>query len=415
MKIKRILLLLILLAFTKTYSQQGLDFYLKTAAQKNPALKTAFKRYLATLEKIPQVKSLPDPQLVFGYFIKPVETKTGPQIFKLSASQMFPWFGTLKTAGKVQIFQAKAAYEQFNQVQSRLFQEVRKGYYELYFLKQKIALTKDNLNLLKRFQELAQRKITIGKTSVVDVLRAQMALNQALNTLKKLEDLWQVKQTEFQNSINADKALQINLPDTLTQSLLPDLETLKKELSHNHLLIRQDFLRRKFKSKQEWARKAGLPKFLIGLDYINIGKPAINKTGFNDALLLKAGISIPIFRKKYRALIKENKLLMEANLSTQKSIQNDLDTRLSATYSDYKDAIRRITLFKQQKKLARRVTDLLQSQYENGSKNFEEILRMERQYITYAIQYEKALSDLQKRIAEIQFLIGKNNIKNPKK
>ncbi len=414
MKIKRKLLLLILLAFTKTYSQQDLNFYLNTAAQKNPELKAAFKRYLATLEKIPQVKSLPDPQLAFGYFIKPVETKTGPQKFKLSASQMFPWFGTLKTAGKVQIFQAKAAYEQFDQVESRLFQEVRKSYYELYFLKQKIDLTKDNLNLLKRFQILAQRKITIGKTSVIDVIRAQMALNQALNMLMQLEDLWQAKQTEFKNLINTDRALQINLPNTLPQSLLPDLRTLKKDLSHNHLLIRQDFLSRKFKAKQEWARKAGLPKFLIGLDYINIGTPAIDKTGFNDALLIKAGITIPLFRKKYRALIKENKLLTEANLSTQKSIQNDLDTKLSVTYAAYEDAIRRITLFKQQKKLARRATDLLQSQYENGSKNFEEILRMERQYITYAIQYEKALSDLQKRIAEIQFLIGKNNIKNPK-
>ena len=407
MKIKRILLLFLLLAFAKTYSQQNLYFYLKTAAQKNPELKAAFKNYLATLEKIPQVKSLPDPQLAFGYFIKPVETKTGPQKFKLSASQIFPWFGTLKTAGKVEVLQAKAAYEAFKQIKSRLFQDVRKNYYELYFIKRKIALTKANLNLLKRFQILAQRKITIGKTSVVDALRAQMALNQAQNMLEKLEDIRQVKQTEFLNLINADKALQINLPDTLTQSLLPDLKTLKKELRHNHLLIREDFLSRKFKTKQKWARKAGLPKFLIGLDYINIGKSSINKTGFNDALLIKAGITIPIFRKKYRALIKENELLMQVNLSTQKNIQNNLDTNLSVTYAAYEDALRRITLFKQQKKLALRATDLLQSQYENGSKIFEEILRMEQQYITYAIQYEKSLSDLQKRIAEIQFLIGK--------
>jgi hypothetical protein len=77
-------------------AQDELSSYLQTAAENNPGLKARFNEYMAALEIAPQVKSLPDPQLAFGYFIQPVETRVGPQQFKISASQMFPWFGTLK-------------------------------------------------------------------------------------------------------------------------------------------------------------------------------------------------------------------------------------------------------------------------------------------------------------------------------
>ena len=89
------LLFLVLSTFLVS-AQEDLNNYLKTAAENNPGLKALFNEYMAALEVAPQVKALPDPQVAFGYFIQPVETRVGPQQFKISASQMFPWFGTLK-------------------------------------------------------------------------------------------------------------------------------------------------------------------------------------------------------------------------------------------------------------------------------------------------------------------------------
>ena len=72
-----------------------LDEYLVQAAENNPGLKAKFAAYQAALEQVPQIGSLPDPQVMFGYFIRPMETRVGPQRARISASQMFPWFGTL--------------------------------------------------------------------------------------------------------------------------------------------------------------------------------------------------------------------------------------------------------------------------------------------------------------------------------
>ena len=410
---KKTILFISILIFQITPAQDKLSGYLETAARNNPELKAAFNRYRADLEKIPQVSSLPDPQLMFGYFIQPVETKTGPQEFKISISQMFPWFGTLKTAGKSQTLKAKAVYETFEQTKSKLFKNIRQVYYELYLINKQIILTKENLTLLKRFQSLAQNKIASGSASATDELRARMAVNRALTDLATLQDKKQAQLNYFRKLLHVNDDFEIETPVNLEKTLLPGLSNLKSQLTENHLIKRQDYLIDTYKTKQTLARKAGLPKLSIGLDYINIGK-GINSTGFNDAVMLRAGISIPIFRKKYKAMVTENRFLTEAVKDAKDAITNDLDTKLTNAYAGYEDALRRIDLYKRQKELAQRSTVILQREYMSGSKNFEEILRMQRRYINYAIQYEKALSKLYKSIADIQFLIGKNNFTNTK-
>jgi len=120
------------------FAQNKLNEYLETAARNNPALKAKFNEYNATLEKIPQAGALPDPQLTFGYFIMPVETKNGPQRAKISFTQMFPWFGTLNNRKNIYISVAKSKYEDFEEAKSKLFFDVKSTYYDLYFIKKSI-------------------------------------------------------------------------------------------------------------------------------------------------------------------------------------------------------------------------------------------------------------------------------------
>ena len=104
----RILIVILVFITGSATAQNNLNKYLETAAQNNPGLKAKFNEYLASLEVIPQVGVLPDPQLAFGYFIQPVETKVGPQRAKISVTQMFPWFGTLDAKEDVAIQKSKA-------------------------------------------------------------------------------------------------------------------------------------------------------------------------------------------------------------------------------------------------------------------------------------------------------------------
>jgi hypothetical protein len=56
-----------------------LSDYLEYAALSNPGLEAAFNDWKRAVEKVPQVRSLPDPRFTYAYYIQEVETRVGPQ------------------------------------------------------------------------------------------------------------------------------------------------------------------------------------------------------------------------------------------------------------------------------------------------------------------------------------------------
>jgi len=390
-------------------AQEPLNRYLEIAAKNNPELQAEFNEYMAALEVAPQVKALPDPKVAFAYFISPVETREGPQQLKISASQYFPWFGTLKAKENSAVQNARASYEMFKQTRSRLYQEVKVEYYNLYFNERAINITLENIELLQSIQKMATIKIESGLTSMVDEYRIQLEINELENQLALLRDKSGVLKTSFRNLLNAKNDLIINLPDTLERTDFPlsKQAVLDSIQTGNHKLLKLDFKQAALAYRQEAAEKTGMPDFNIGLNYTIIGEGENNASGKDAFVFPSVGITIPLYRKKYKAMVNEVVYLQEANQNEIESEKNELETLLDRTWKDYQDADRRIQLFEKQVKLARQALNLLESEYATENSDFEEILRMERQALKYSLEFEKAKTDKQAAIAFIEYLMGK--------
>jgi len=352
---------------------------------------------------------LPDPKVAFAYFISPVETREGPQQLKISASQYFPWFGTLKAKENSAVQNARASYEMFKQTRSRLYQEVKVEYFNLYFNERAINITLENIELLQSIQKMATIKIESGLTSMVDEYRIQLEINELENQLALLRDKSGVLKTSFRNLLNAKNDLIINLPDTLERTDFPlsKQAVLDSIQTGNHKLLKLDFKQAALAYRQEAAEKTGMPDFNIGLNYTIIGEGENNASGKDAFVFPSVGITIPLYRKKYKAMVNEVVYLQEANQNEIESEKNELETLLDRTWKDYQDADRRIQLFEKQVKLARQALNLLESEYATENSDFEEILRMERQALKYSLEFEKAKTDKQAAIAFIEYLMGK--------
>jgi cobalt-zinc-cadmium efflux system outer membrane protein len=87
--------------------------------------------------------------------------------------------------------------------------------------------------------------------------------------------------------------------------------------------------------------------------------------------------------------------------------QNILETVFEQTWKDFSDAKRRVILNEKQADLARKSLKLLETEYITSSKNFEEILRMERKLLLYQLELEKARADKQAAISFISYLMGR--------
>ena len=409
--IKYIIAIFFMLTLTASVltAQDDLNGYLKIAAENNLGLKARFSEYMAALEIVPQVKALPDPQVAFGYFIQPVETRVGPQQFRISASQMFPWMGTLKAKENLAIQAAKAKLEVFEEAKSKLFNEVRSTYFNTYFNFKAIEITMENIDILHTFRKLANIKFESGLVSAVDEYRIEIEIGELENHLALLKDQQVVLEVMFNNLLNRDNKNPVLIPELLWKDNLPltkqaALDSIKLL---NHQLLSLDFQQAALQFRQEVASNMGKPSFKIGMGYTIVGKGDNNMAGTDAFMLPQVGISIPLYRNKYKAMVQEVVFLAEAKENEKADKTNMLETLFENGWKEYLDAGRRIDLFTSQLNLAKKSARILETDYATGNKNFEEVLRMERKVLKFNLELEKARADKQAAIAFINYLMGK--------
>lgn len=409
-KIKIIINIILLLSLSSWVQAQGdsLDEYLQMAAENNPELHAKFNEYLAALEKAPQVGTLPDPQIAFAYFIQPVETRVGPQLFRISASQFFPWFGSLGAKQDAAIQAAKAKYESFEETKSKLFSEVKSVYYNLYFNRQSVAITTENLELLRYIQKLVTVKVEAGTVSMVDEYRIELEINDLENDLALSRDMNWVLESDLRNLLNAEPGMEVVVTDSLWRTDFPYTRQAAMDsiLNKNHRLLEIDFRQASLEYSKSAAKKEGLPGFKLGLDYVIVGKGENNLSGKDAILFPNIGVTIPIYRNRYKAMVREVVYMEQANQYRSTDMENRLSTIFDRAWKDYLDADRRIRLNEEQLGLSLKALKLLESEYITASVDFEEILRMERRVLKYNLEFEKAKADKQAAIAIMEYLMG---------
>ena len=414
LKMKTIVTVIILAGSLLAHSQDMLESYLVEAALNNPGLKGKFNEYQATLEKITQAGALPDPQVNFGYFIQPVETRVGPQRARISASQMFPWFGTLGAKEDAATEMAKSKYEVFQEAKSRLFYDVKTTWYNLYFTKKATDITAENITILNTLRKLALVKVESGLASAADVLRVEMEIADMENHLAFLKDNYHTLQVSFNNLLNVNADRVVDIPDSLVNS---DFDLSRKAaldsiISRNHNIMQSEYSEASYKKQEIVARKQGNPGLMLGLDYVLVGKgqgsmATVSGAGKDAVVFPMVGITIPLYRKKYTSMVKEASLMQEAAENSKLDKINLIETTFEKANRDYSDADRRILLYTEQSDKASKSLRIIQTAYETDGKNFEEVLRMEQQLLKYETELEKALADKNASLAFINYLMGK--------
>ena len=414
-KMQIFLLILPLVSFNvMAIAQDRLDNYLVEAAENNPGLKATFNEYMAALQKVPQVGALPDPQISFGYFIQPVETKVGPQKARISASQMFPWFGTLGARKDVATEMARSKYEQFREARSRLFYDVKSTYYNLYFIQRAIGIATENIDILHTFRKLSLTKVESGKASSADVLRVEMKIADLENELALLRDNFFATQAGFNLLLNVEAHRIVNVPDSLTDiGLEMSREAVLDSIrERNPEVLRLNFAEASYQKQEIVAGNSGKPSFSIGFDYLVVEKDrnsmaSVSNPGKDAFIFPTIGITIPLYRKKYTAMVKEAALMQKSVHNKKLNKINILESTYEKADKDYRDSDRRIGLYLAQSDKAERTLDILETLYETEGKDFEDVLTMEQQFLKYKLELEKARSDKGAAIAFIHYLAGK--------
>lgn len=409
---KRIItILLIILCYSPLISiGQTLDNYLQTAAENNPDLKASYVEFEAALQRVNQVNALADPRLSFGYFISPIETRVGPQIAKVSLSQVFPWFGTLKAKENRANYMAEAKYQAFINDRNKLFFEVNKAYYPLYEVNQHLLLLAENLDILKTYKRLATSSFENNRGSMADVIRVDIMIENAETELMILNDQIVPLQVRFKQLLNRSDSLPLAIAETIELTVIEKGYRRDSLLVGNPMIESLELQQKAMQESELLARKNALPQFGVGLDYAFIGERSdvsITDNG-KDAFMPMVSVSLPIFRKKYASAISEAQLGQKAIEYRKEAVENELISKYENAAFQLKKAEDLIGLYKTQIKKTEQLIQLLYSAYSNSAKEFEEVLRMQQQLLKYQMAKATSERNYQTALAEIEYLTFNN-------
>lgn len=386
------------------------DNYFKIAAENNPGLQAKYKEFEAALQKSPQVSTLPDPSISFGYFISPVETRVGPQIAKFSLTQMLPWFGTLKAQGDAAALMADAKYQVFLDYRNKLFYQVAASYYPLYEIKKLKLIEQENINILQTYKNIAYSRFENGAGSMVDVLRVDIMLKDAETNLNILNMKEKPLLTTFNKLLNREENVEVLVNDSLELEIPPSNFSKDSLLSYNPVLKELDLKIKASEANKYAAYKQGLPKLGIGLDYVIVGKRTDITMPENgkDVLMPMITVSIPIFRAKYDASIKEAQIMKESYLLQKDEYTNSLISSYETSLFDVRQHQELLKLYGQQILESNQILNLLFTAYSNTGKDFEEVLRIQQQLLKYEKMKTTAIAQYFIAIAKLDYITSKS-------
>ncbi len=388
-----------------------LSDYLTCAALNNPGLKAAFLRWKAALEKIPEVRSPPDPRFTYAYFIRKVETRVGPQRQKFGLSQTFPWLGKLRLRGHAASEAAQAAEQRYEATKLKLFFRVKEAYYEYHYLAQSIAITRENLNLLRHLESVARTRYAAGTTPHADIIRAQVELGKLEDRLLTLNDLREPIVARLNAALNRPISAPIAWPRrTAEEKVAFTQDELLAWLKEKNPELRAvDFLAARERWNIDLAKKNYYPDMTLSLETVDTGEaamPGVEDSG-KDPVMAMLSINIPLWLEKYRAKERQARARYRAFLQERTDQENRLAADVKLAMYKYRDAERKIDLYKNTltPKAEQSLRVNIQT-YKAGKGTFLDVIDAARTILDFQLAYERAFADRAQRLAELEMLVG---------
>jgi outer membrane protein TolC len=394
-----------------TNNLQTLQDYLRYALLNNAELEAKFHGWKAAIEQIPQAKALPDPKFTYGYFIEEVETRVGPQRQKFGIMQVFPWFGKIKARTDAAAAIEKAAGKRYKAAMLKLSFEVKEAFSEYVYLASAVEIARENLVLIKHFEEVANIKYMASAAGHPDLIRAQVELAKLEDHLKALEDLRRPIVARLNAVLNRPTTAKLDWPkkQEFQQVHLDRLQMIERLKVGNPELASLDWEVEAAKKRVELAKKKFYPDIGVGVDWIQTDGAAssgVSDSG-RDPVILMFSMNLPLWRDSYKAAERQAKHNVIKITQQKKHTENNILARAVQVLYNFEDSSRKIHLYGDI--LVSKADELVQASetaYKAGTIDFLSLIDAQQMLLRYRLAYERALADNQQKLAELEMLVG---------
>jgi cobalt-zinc-cadmium efflux system outer membrane protein len=383
--------LLLLTLLCTGVSAQSLDSLKAELRRGNPELRALSLDYQAAMKIGAQQNQLPDLEIGGGVFVLPIETRTGPQQFRVGATQMLPWPGKLAAMAATADARAKPLLEKAAARQLMLIYQLEKAYYSLAGLEARSAVLGKGLDLYTSLNDLALSRVETGKGSSVDVYRIQLEKQQVERQLEELRYLGQQEMVTINELLNRPADTQVGTELVISEwvaetlDFAPDLANDDPDLSNHPGLRIYRIHQEANRAAIELTKLDQRPDFGVGVDYIATGRrddmnPLRNG---RDVILPRAMVTIPLSKGKFAAKRQEEEVRILALDARREATENEFRAEIRRALNTIDYAANELYFLREQSRVIDATVSIARSEFANGQRAFDELLRLENQLVGY--------------------------------
>ncbi len=394
----------------------SLAHYLEMASKNNPLVLQKYHEYQAALQKIPQAGSLPDPELSMGVFLSPMEILSGKQAADIRLMQMFPWFGVLKNAKDEMSLMAGARFESLRDTRLQVWFDVQRTWYELFKTSQYIRIAEKNREILKSVEQLTLTKFggnmggSANKSGLTDVISVQIEIGDLENNIALLKNQFQTITARFNGYLNKPASTPVSLPDSIHAEPF-DFQLLQltdSMLAENPMPEMWRYEQQSLAAREKMVSRMRFPMVGIGLNYSVIQKSNMSASDMNgkDMVMPMVTLSLPVYRKKYKAMQSETGMMQAAAGQGYQAAVNALQSEYYEAVQLYHDANRRMNLYSNQKQLASQSLNIMTKSFSASGTGLTDLLRYRQLLLEYENRQVEAIADYNISVAWLKKLMA---------
>ncbi|MBN2296095.1 MAG: TolC family protein [Pirellulales bacterium] len=382
------------------------------AMANNPRIRVARHQAGALAAQVPQAVSLPDPTLVTTVFTEEIQTAAGPQEIALSLSQKLPWFGKRSLRGQVAHQQARAACAQVVTEELKVIEQVKRAYFDLYFIQNAIDETRRLQPRLEDIVEIARAKYethTPG-ASMENVLQARIELAKLKTMLIRLEQLKVETQARLSGVLHLPpdtpfvavaKIEHARVMETakilvdLAESCQPQLEAARHQVARDCYSI-------------ALARKDYWPDVTVGFNWYEIGPQGLSPVADGrDATSLGIGLNMPIYRRRLDAAVRQARHNTSASRYQYAATRDSINTEIQSLYAQFQQQQQILAILDDEiLPQSKQTLELALESYRTGRQDFQQLIDIYRRLLEFRIEYHRRAATREQAIASLERAVG---------
>lgn len=247
-----------------------------------------------------------------------------------------------------------------------------------------------------------------GGSGLADLYRIMIEAGELENNLTSLRSLERSLLARFNSILNRPSLTSVFTGDTLSaDSLFLPLAAIPDTLiAQNPMLAMLEYEGQAYEARKNMVTRMGYPMVGVGVNYslINRSDMSVSPMNGKDMIMPMVSVTLPIYRKKYRAMQTEAGLFSTAASLNRQSVSNSLQSEYYQALQMYEDAQRRVSLYKSQYHLASRSLDLIMKSFAVSSSGLTDVLRVQQQSLDYELKQVEAVADLNTAVAWLKRL-----------